>query len=195
MWLLLSMRYFNDAYISPSMVLIFSMKCCIAFCCRTKWILKSTCKHMMQSNNSLFADGWKMLCSTDKIQNSNRIVQIKVITKLPNSEQSYKQKKQIYHNKSFVAVMIIRYSITYHYIKGPPWPWLYGSWIFIYLCNQCISPLMLWVRIPIRVRCTTLCDKVCQWLVAGRWYSPGPPVSSTNKISTPSNWFDFGFVF
>ena len=28
---------------------------------------------------------------------------------------------------------------------------------------------------------TTLCDKVCQWLAAGRWFSPGPPVSSTNK--------------
>ena len=39
---------------------------------------------------------------------------------------------------------------------------------------------MLWVRISIRARCTTLCDKVCQWL-AGRWISPGPPVSSTNE--------------
>jgi hypothetical protein len=28
---------------------------------------------------------------------------------------------------------------------------------------------------------TTLCDKVCQWRVAGRWFSPGTPVSSTNK--------------
>jgi hypothetical protein len=27
----------------------------------------------------------------------------------------------------------------------------------------------------------TLCDKVCQWLAAGRWFSPGIPVSSTNK--------------
>jgi hypothetical protein len=26
-----------------------------------------------------------------------------------------------------------------------------------------------------------VCDKVCQWLVAGRWFSPGTPVSSTNK--------------
>jgi hypothetical protein len=26
-----------------------------------------------------------------------------------------------------------------------------------------------------------LCDKVCQWLVAGRWVSPGTPVFSTNK--------------
>ena len=40
---------------------------------------------------------------------------------------------------------------------------------------------MLWVRISIRTRCTTLCDKVCQWLATGRWFSPGPPVSSTNK--------------
>ena len=25
------------------------------------------------------------------------------------------------------------------------------------------------------------CDKVCQWLATGRWFSPGTPVSSTNK--------------
>ena len=40
---------------------------------------------------------------------------------------------------------------------------------------------MLWVRISIRARCTTLCDKVCQWLATGWWFFPGPPVSSTNK--------------
>ena len=28
---------------------------------------------------------------------------------------------------------------------------------------------------------TTLCDKVCQWLPAGRWFSSCIPVSSTNK--------------
>ena len=58
---------------------------------------------------------------------------------------------------------------------------LYGNWIYNYLCNQCLSPLMLWIQISIRSRCTTLCDKVCQWLVTDRWFSPGPPVSSTNK--------------
>ena len=56
-----------------------------------------------------------------------------------------------------------------------------GSWIYNYLCNQCLSPPMLWVRISIRARCTTLCDKVFQWLATGRWFSPGPPVASTNK--------------
>ena len=28
---------------------------------------------------------------------------------------------------------------------------------------------------------TTLYDKVCQWLTAGRWFSPGTTVSPTNK--------------
>ena len=28
---------------------------------------------------------------------------------------------------------------------------------------------------------TTLCDKVCQWLAAGLWFSLGTPVSSINK--------------
>jgi hypothetical protein len=30
-------------------------------------------------------------------------------------------------------------------------------------------------------RCTTLCDKACQWLAAGQWFSPATPVSSINK--------------
>jgi hypothetical protein len=63
------------------------------------------------------------------------------------------------------------------------WSWSYGSWIYNYLYNQCLSPLKLWVRIPLRlgVLDKTLCDKVCQRLVTGRWCSPGTLVSSTNK--------------
>ena len=63
------------------------------------------------------------------------------------------------------------------------WPWSYGSWIYNYLCNQCLSPLKLWVRIPLRqdVLNTTLCDEVCQWLATGRLFSLCTPVSSTNK--------------
>jgi len=37
------------------------------------------------------------------------------------------------------------------------------------------------VRISIRARCTTLCDKVCLWLATDRWFFLGTPVSSTNK--------------
>jgi len=29
---------------------------------------------------------------------------------------------------------------------------------------------------------TTLCDKVCEWFEAGRWFSPDTPVSSSNEI-------------
>ena len=51
------------------------------------------------------------------------------------------------------------------------------------LCNQCLSPLILCDRIPLGrgVHDTALCDEVCQWLAAGRWFSSESPVSSTNK--------------
>jgi hypothetical protein len=76
--------------------------------------------------------------------------------------------------------------------------WSYGSWICNHLCNQCLSPRMLWVRISIRARCTTLCDQAFQWLAKGRWFSQGPPVSSTNKTDCPDitkilwndKWYD-----
>ena len=57
---------------------------------------------------------------------------------------------------------------------------IYGCWLSNYMCNQCLSPLMLWVRTPLRrlILDTTLCDKVCQWPATDRWFSP---VSSTNK--------------
>jgi hypothetical protein len=49
-----------------------------------------------------------------------------------------------------------------------------------HMCNQCLK---LWVWTPFMARCTrcTLCDKVCQLLATGRWFSPGTPASSTNK--------------
>ena len=67
------------------------------------------------------------------------------------------------------------------WLKGPLWPWSYGSWIYNYLCNQCLSPQKLWVRNSFMARCTTLCDKVCQGLATGWWFSPDIPISSTNK--------------
>jgi hypothetical protein len=43
--------------------------------------------------------------------------------------------------------------------------------------------ILLWVWPPLRwdILYTTLCDKVCQWLATGQWFSLGAPVSSTNK--------------
>jgi len=62
-----------------------------------------------------------------------------------------------------------------HIEKRMSWPWSYGSLIYNYLCNRWLSPLMLWVRISTRARCTMLCDKVCQWLTTSRWLTPCPP--------------------
>jgi hypothetical protein len=51
---------------------------------------------------------------------------------------------------------------------------------------QCLSSLMLWVRISIGARCT---NEVCQWLATGQWFSPGPPASSTNRADRRGfNW-------
>ena len=66
-------------------------------------------------------------------------------------------------------------------LSGHQLSWSYDSWIYNYQCNQCLSPLKLWVRIPLD---TTLCDKVCQWLTTDRLFSPGTPVSYTNKTDS-----------
>ena len=68
-------------------------------------------------------------------------------------------------------------------VGGLSWSWWDGSWIYNYVYNRCLSQLTLWVRIPLRrgVLDTVFCDKVCQWLAAGQWFSPGTSVSSTNK--------------
>ena len=89
------------------------------------------------------------------------------------------------------------------------WSWSYSNWIYNYLCNQCLSPLTLWAWIPFRRRLldTTLCNKYCQWLTAGQWFSP----VSTNKtdshniieillkvalntINQPSSWHAFSLI-
>jgi hypothetical protein len=76
--------------------------------------------------------------------------------------------------------------LTLWFMTGSSWPWSYGSWIYNYLCNQCLSPQMLWVRISMRARCTTLCDKVCQWLATCRWFPP--PIKLTATIYLKYCW-------
>ena len=41
--------------------------------------------------------------------------------------------------------------------------------------------LQVWIPLGRGVHDTTLCDKVCQWLATGQWFSQGTSVSSTNK--------------
>jgi hypothetical protein len=82
--------------------------------------------------------------------------------------------------RNYITEILLK--VCHNYRKrGTSWTWSHGSWIYNYLCNRFLSPLMLWVRIPFRARCTTLCNKVCQWLEESRWFPPDTLVSSTNK--------------
>jgi hypothetical protein len=75
------------------------------------------------------------------------------------------------------------YQGTFRVYSYSQWRTSYGSWIYNYLCNQCISPLKLWVLITFMrgVLDTTLRNKACQWLATCWRFSLGTPVSSTNK--------------
>jgi hypothetical protein len=110
------------------------------------------------------------------------------LNKLPaNTRETFKWKSR---RKKNTGYSIWRYSLihTFKWLKpttedvtqGLLWSWSYGSWICNYLCNQCLyhwncefEPCS-WQS----VLDTILCDKVCQWLATGRWFTP---VSFTNK--------------
>ena len=52
----------------------------------------------------------------------------------------------------------MEYAITSNYneyqYNRVSWSWSYGSWTYNSMCNQCISPLKLWVQISFIGRCT-----------------------------------------
>ena len=74
---------------------------------------------------------------------------------------------------------------TIRYTQGPSLSWSYGNWNCNYLCNQYLSPLMLWVRISIRARCTTLYGKVGGLLLVLRF---SPPIKLTAMIYLKYCW-------
>ena len=64
--------------------------------------------------------------------------------------------KMVFNTDTYLTIYFL------YLYSGPLWSWLYGSWIYNYLCNQCLSPLKLWVRILLMrgVLDATICDKV-----------------------------------
>ena len=64
-------------------------------------------------------------------------------------------------------------------IRLVKWWWWWQGFLFVYsdsVVVVCEFESPRWGVLD-----TTLCDKACQWLATGRWFSPGTPVSSTNK--------------
>jgi hypothetical protein len=78
----------------------------------------------------------------------------------------------------YICILDLNIIYKYYYFliiyRWPSWPWSYCSWIYNYLCNQCLSPLMLYDGISMRARCTTLCDlwQVCGFLRVLRFPLP-----------------------
>ena len=66
---------------------------------------------------------------------------------------------------------------------------MFGCWIYNYLWNQSLSPLLLWVRILLRrgVLDTTFCDEVFPRLATGRWFFRvlwfPPPIKHSHDIT------------
>ena len=64
---------------------------------------------------------------------------------------------------------------------------VYGSWIYNYPCNQCLSPLTLWVRIPLRRDVQHYVIKFVSdlWQVDGFLWALGfpPPIKLSHDIT------------
>ena len=70
--------------------------------------------------------------------------------------------------------------------QGSSWSWSYGSWIYNFLCNQCLQPLTLWVRIPLS---RGIFDKTCYKVTACRWYYSGTPFPPPIKLTAIAIWY------
>ena len=46
----------------------------------------------------------------------------------------------------YFTILIACLSLSFVSLEGLSWSWTYGSWIYNYLSNQCLSRLKLWVR-------------------------------------------------
>ena len=89
-------------------------------------------------------------------------------------------------NKTFSVRPLVLCTSYLDMKTGPSWSRSYSGWIYNCLCNHCLSPLTLWVRIPPRrgVLDTTLCYKVFQWLATGRRFSPDTLQDNWNVVKS-----------
>jgi len=77
----------------------------------------------------------------------------------------------------------LSFDISIGHISRRPWS------VFIIKTNYYFIIMWWGAFISYFSQDTALCDNVCQWLAAGRWFSPGTPVSSNNKTDRHDiNW-------
>ena len=97
----------------------------------------------------------------------------------------WEQKNCSYIFQDWIAIFVVWGNIVFSWICKSRSPAIVSWYIYKHLVTniQRLSPLRLWVQFLLKrdVLDTTLCDKVCQWLAAGQWFSLGTPDSFTNK--------------
>ena len=64
------------------------------------------------------------------------------------TSSKYKNTENSYRTKWYRTDILVSQEAYPGNGQGQLWSWLYGSWIYNYLCNQCLSPLKLWFRTP-----------------------------------------------
>ena len=120
------------------------------------WIIAVFKECMIKGRKSKLYQKWKNCIRSGKI--------------VSEVEKCFQVEKDLFYiSKLNNAIYMLGVPSLHH--KHHHGPCSYGSWIYNYQCNQCLSPLMLWVRISIEA----ISDTVCQWLATGRWFSLGPP--------------------
>ena len=77
-------------------------------------------------------------------------------------------------------VIIVAVTILYILDRRVSDRMVVGLFTTNYLCNQCLSPLKLLNVNPVHDEVYTIQHYVIEFST-GRWFSPGTPVSSTNK--------------
>jgi hypothetical protein len=77
---------------------------------------------------------------------------------------------KLYHIMLHVGIFFFNTNIT-DFIQYKCKYLYFYNWIYNYLCNQCLSALMLWVKISTRARCTTQCLISIGRIVHRYWHS------------------------
>jgi hypothetical protein len=120
---------------------------------------------------------WNMLKGLKNIYNWYLILTFPTTIFIPGSTRE----NTTLSNRMYTIPYLGLHNAHWCIMRTPSWPWKSpeknwdgrGRWIYNYLCNQCLSPLTLKFRIPLRrgVLDTTLYDRVCQWVATVQWFS------------------------
>ena len=58
-----------------------------------------------------------------------------------------------HNNTNDTKHLVLNSSTKLQTMQGTMCSFSCGNWIYNYMCNECLSPLQIWVRIPLKARC------------------------------------------